>query len=166
MQTQGNPHPNSTAKIYQRLHNKPLGKLLFSTLVSCKAPYFLTVFPRVQELRPGYAQVRAGKWWLVNNHIGTFHAIAMCNVAEFAMGCLAEASVPGTHRWLPMRMRTNYTAKSQGGLTLTATADLPDFSTITTSGGGQAITVKITAVDQAGNHPFDAEIDIWVTAKK
>lgn len=159
-------NPSSTYRSWQKVTRKPFGSRIFSLGVSVWAPYFLTVLPHVQEMRPGYARVHSPKWWLVNNHIRTFHAIAACNVAETAMGMLAEASVPATHRWLPQGMRTQYKAKSTGGLTAVATADLPDFSQITRETGGQTVTVKIHFEDAAGKESVYAEIDIWVTAKK
>lgn len=158
--------PSPTYQMYQKVAGKPLGKALFSLGVALKAPYFATVQPRVKELRPGYAKVRSHKWWLLNNHIGTFHAIAACNVAEFAMGTLAEVSIPASHRWLPQGMRVEYKAKTAGSLTAVATADLPDFSTITTETGGQTVTVTIHFSDDEGKESVYAEIDIWVTAKK
>ena len=142
------------------------GKGLFSAAVSLKAPYFSTVLPQLQEMRPGYAEVKVPKWWLVNNHIITFHVIAACNAAEFAMGMLAEASLPNTHRWLPKGMRTEYRTKSTGGLIARASAKLPDFSSITRESGGQTVTVTIHFEDAAGNEPIYVEIDIWVTMKK
>lgn len=156
----------STYELWQKLSHKPLGKIAFSTAVSLKAPYFRTVAPRIVELRPGYAQVRLPKWWGVNNHIGTFHVIAALNGAEIAMGVLAEASVPATHRWIPQGMRAAYPAKSTGGLTVTATADLPDFPAITRESGGKAMPVKFTAVDKTGTTVVEGEIDIWISAKK
>ncbi|MGJ4138530.1 hotdog fold domain-containing protein [Corynebacterium evansiae] len=161
-----NANPSSTFKMYKNLAKKPFGNGLFSLAVSAKAPYFLTVQPRLQELRPGYCQVKSKKWWLLNNHIGTFHAIAACNVAEFAMGMLAEASIPNTHRWLPQGMRTKYLKKTKGSLTATATAELPDFEKITKESGGQTVTVTIHFADDEGKESTYAEIDIWVTAKK
>lgn len=82
------------------------------------------------------------------------------------MGMLAEASVPKSHRWLPKGMRVEYLAKSKGGMTATATAELPDFSQITPESGGQTVTVAIDFEDASGGAPVRAEIDIWVTAKR
>lgn len=158
--------PSATYKAWKKLAKKPAGNRLFSAFAAFKAPYFLTVLPYVKDLRPGYCQVTAPKWWLVQNHIGTFHAIAACNLAEVAMGMLAEASVPSTHRWLPMGMEAKYLKKTTGRLTATATAELPDFSTITRETGGQEVPVKIHFEDSAGVESTYAEIKIWVTAKK
>ncbi|RAV34148.1 hotdog fold domain-containing protein [Corynebacterium heidelbergense] len=165
-QYDANYNPSNTYKLWQKWSKKPFGSRIFSLGASLWAPYFVTVLPHVHEMRPGYAKVHVPKWWLVNNHIGTFHAIAACNAAEMAMGMLAEASLPSTHRWLPMGMRTQYKAKTKGALTATATAELPDFSTITRESGGQKVPVIIHFEDAEGKESVYAEIDIWVTAKK
>ena len=79
---------------WRRLESKPLGKALFSRIICFKAPYFATIGPRFEELRPGYARVSMRKRRRVTNHIGTVHAIAMCNLAELAAGTLTEISIP------------------------------------------------------------------------
>lgn len=160
------PGPTPLMKFWGRLNSSAPLRGLFSLGYALKAPYFRTVAPRVRVIEPGRAVVRIGKWWGVTNHIGTFHVIAALNGAEAAMGLVCEASVPTTHRWIPRSMRADYPAKSTGGLTVTATLDLPDFSTITRETGGSLHTVKVTFVDDAGVEPVTAEIDVWISAKR
>lgn len=155
-----------TYSLWKKLNGTAPGRGLFSLGFSLKAPYFRTVLPRIRKAEPGKAVVRVGDWWGVRNHIGTFHVIAALNGAEAAMGLLCESSVPTTHRWLPRGMRADYPAKSTGGLTATATADFPDFAEITRESGGKLVTVDISLIDDAGNEPVHAEIDVWVSAKK
>ncbi|WP_333618255.1 hotdog fold domain-containing protein [Dietzia sp.] len=156
--------PTPTLALWNKLSAKPLGSRLFSAAVSFKAPYFGTVLPHVVEMRPGKAVVTAPKWWGIQNHIGTFHAIAACNLAEMAMGMLAEATVPTTHRWLPKGMTTEYLKITKGGLTATAELpELPDFDAITE---GRDVLVPITFSDAEGKESVRAEITIWVTPKK
>jgi acyl-coenzyme A thioesterase PaaI-like protein len=153
----------STYSLWQRSKDKPGGKKAFSAAVSMKAPYFRTITPSVQELEPGRAVVTAPKWWGVQNHIGTFHAIAACNLAEFAMGMVAESSVPSTHRWLPRSMQVQYLRKAETGLRATAVLDpLPDFNAIT---DGQDVVVPVAITDKAGVEVVHADITIWVTPK-
>lgn len=157
----------STYKLWQKLSDVPVvGTHLFSAGYSLFAPYFATVLPHVREVQPGYAVVSAPKWWGVRNHIGTFHAIAGCNVAEAAMGVLCEASVPTSHRWVPKAMDVRYVTISKGGLTATATADVPDFSSITPETGGQDMPVTIALTDKRGVVVQEVTITTWVTAKK
>ncbi|WP_156756673.1 hotdog fold domain-containing protein [Actinokineospora pegani] len=124
---QTTPAATLTYRAWQRVSKLPLGPRLFSAAAVLRVPYFGTVLPTVEEMRPGLARVRAPKWWGVHNHIGTFHAIAVCNMAEIAMGMLAEATVPTTHRWIPAGMTVAYTAKATTSLTAVATAAVPDF---------------------------------------
>src|SRR5579885_2649695 len=90
--------------MWRRLSGRPLGAWLFSQAICRKAPYFATIKPRFVVLEPGRAEVRAPLRRAVHNHIGTFHAIAMCNMAELAGGTMTEVTVPSTHRWIPKRM--------------------------------------------------------------
>ncbi|HCT14690.1 MAG TPA: thioesterase [Corynebacterium nuruki] len=164
--TQINPSPNGTAELWKKFRGSALKRGLFSAGFCIKAPYFRTVLPRIREAVPGRAVVRIGNWWGIRNHIGTYHVIAALNGAEAAMGILCEVSVPTTHRWIPRGMRADYPTKSTGGLTVTATADFPDFAQVTRETGGQLVTVDIQLLDDAGNEPVHAEIDVWVSAKK
>lgn len=143
---------------------RPLASRAFSVAASWMAPYFRTVRPHVRVLEPGRCVVTAPMWWGVRNHIGTFHAIAACNLAEVAMGMLAEASVPTTHRWIPKAMTSRYLAKTSGGLTATAVLQpLPDFASITT---GTDLVVPVSLVDAAGTESVRCDITIWVTPTK
>lgn len=154
----------ATYRLWKTATRLPLGSRLFSAGVSLKAPYFRTAYPHVTEVRPGRCVVRGPGWWGNRNHIGTFHVIAACNLAEMAMGILAEATVPATHRWIPVGMNVRYPAKSTGGLTVTAEwPELPDFAAITS---GQDVEVPLRFVDDAGVEPVVGSITIRVSPKK
>ena len=147
--------------MWRRLADRPLGKRLFSVAVMARAPYFGTILPTVETMVPGRCEVRAPKWWGVHNHIGTFHAIAACNLAEITMGMLAEATVPPTHRWIPKAMNVEYLAKATTALHATAEVDtLPEF------GDDQfELVVPVSVRDDAGKEVVHADITIWVTRK-
>lgn len=150
-----------TLRLYNQLTRLPGGRQLFSAGVALKAPYFRTILPSVQQLEPGRCIVTAPKWWGVQNHIGTFHAIAACNLAEAAMGMLAEATVPATHRWLPKGMNVEYLAKAQTALRAEAVLDpLPAFGP-----EGEEIPVPVRITDRDGTEVVRATITIWVTPK-
>jgi len=152
----------STFAMWNRLAAVPGGKRLFSAAVSLRAPYFRTVLPTVRELRPGRCEVTAPKWWGVHNHIKTFHAIAACNLAEIAMGMVAEATVPPTHRWLPKGMTVAYVAKAETGLRAVAELpEIPDFGD-----DGFELPVPVEILDKHGRTVVTATITIWVTKKK
>ena len=150
----------STYALWQRLAGVPLGPRLFSVGMCLRVPYFATVLPTVVELRPGHCEVRSPKWWGVGNHIGTFHAIAACNLAEAAMGMLAEATVPSTHRWLPKGMTVEYVAKAT--TSLHATAELPSIPAFE---GPMDLPVPVTVRDLAGQPVVTAVITCRVTPR-
>lgn len=152
----------SAAGMWRKLADKPGGTALFSAALSLRVPYFRTVLPHVHEMRPGRCEVTAPKWWGVRNHIGTFHAIAACNLAELAMGMLAEATVPDTHRWLPKGMTVSYVAKAETGLR--AVAELPEIPEF--GPDGVEVDVPVTVTDKAGKPVVTATITIWVTRRK
>ncbi|RZQ60733.1 hotdog fold domain-containing protein [Amycolatopsis suaedae] len=153
---------NSTYGMWRTLAGKPGGSRLFSLAMCLRVPYFATVLPHVRELRPGRCEVTSPKWWGVHNHIGTFHAIAACNMAEIAMGMLAEATVPPTHRWLPKGMEVAYVAKATTGLRAVAeVGDLPEFGD-----EGVDLAVPVTVSDKTGKPVVTGTITIWVTPRK
>lgn len=156
-----------TFQMWQKMAATPVvGKRFFSFAASMVAPYFRTIHPRLETMQPGLAVAHMPARWSVRNHIKTVHAIAACNLAEFTMGMLCEASVPTTHRWVPKGMTTNYKRISSGGLTAVAKAELPDFSTITRESGGVDFPVHITLTDANGTEVQDVIINCWITAKK
>jgi acyl-coenzyme A thioesterase PaaI-like protein len=114
--------------LYERATKVPVvGRGAFSLAFALKAPYFLTIAPTLVELRPNHAEVRVRKWWGVQNHIGTVHAIAVANGLEMAMGALAEATIPAHLRWLPKGMELEYLALSDSTLLATADTDPIDW---------------------------------------
>ncbi len=64
------------------------------------APYFSTIDPQFVDLRPGCCEVIMPNTRKVHNHLGTVHAIAMCNFAEIAAGIMTDVSILNTCRWI------------------------------------------------------------------
>lgn len=151
-----------TYRLWRRLARLPgpLGTRLFSGAAALKAPYFATVLPHVRVLEPGRCVVTAARWWWMRNHLGTFHAIAACNLAEVSMGMLMEATVPASHRWIPKAMTVQYLTKAKTSLRAVATLAVPDFAAITE---GTEVTVPISITDRDGTEVVSAEITTWVT---
>lgn len=135
--------------------------MLVSGAVWLRAPYFLTASPMIVTLEPGRSEVSMRSWWLVHNHLGTVHAIASCNLAEYAMGVLAEASVPTTHRWIPAGMTVSYLAKAESDLRAVAT-----FATPPTFGpDGEDVDVDVAITDAGGREVVHATIRIRVSPR-
>lgn len=138
-----------------------LGKRVFSFAFSQKAPYFASIHPRMTELRPNYAEVVIPKRRRVHNHIGTVHAIALCNGLEMAMGALAEASVPPDKRWIPKGMEVSYTAKATSDITCTAETTQEQWDTAEGD-----LPVRVSGVRDDGTVVIEGVIHLWVTSKE
>jgi acyl-coenzyme A thioesterase PaaI-like protein len=153
------PSENFVLTQWNRLSGLPGGKWLFSKVVATRAPYFKTIYPLVVELRPGHARVQLKKQRAVENHIGTVHAIAVCNLLELAMGCCAEASIPPNLRWIPKGMTVEYTAKADTDLTGVAEISPEDWKP-------GDLRVRVTAYDTNGTVVVQGTILLWISAKK
>ncbi|MFZ2173556.1 MAG: hotdog fold domain-containing protein [Rhodococcus sp. (in: high G+C Gram-positive bacteria)] len=155
--------PSPTFAAWKKLPDNALGRALFSIGLCVRVPYFGSILPYVTEMTPGHCEVSAPKWWGVRNHLGTFHAIAACNLAEAAMGMLCEATVPSTHRWIPKSMKVDYLTAADSGLRAVAELrELPDFTTITE---GIDFVVPVRILNVAGIEVVHADITTWVTPR-
>ena len=152
--------PNSTLDTWRRLSTKPAGKWAFTRVVCWKAPYFGSIRPMLVDLRPGLCEVHMKKRRRVLNHIGTVHAIAMCNMAELAGGTMTEVTVPSDYRWIPKGMTVEYITKAETDLKAVARIDpIPSFA----EAADLPVTVTVT---DAGNQPvLRAVITMWVSPK-
>ncbi|MEO8101573.1 MAG: hotdog fold domain-containing protein [Betaproteobacteria bacterium] len=146
--------------LWNRMRDKPLGKWLFSRAICWKAPYFGTIAPRFEELKPGYSRVSMKKRRAVQNHIGTVHAIAACNLAELAAGTMMEAGLPASMRWLPKGMSVQYLKKCETDLIAEAIAsDLAE-------GPARNVPVSVDMRDTHGNLVVHAVITMYVSPRK
>ncbi|MGP4056714.1 hotdog fold domain-containing protein [Mycobacterium sp. 4D054] len=90
------PALRTNLRIWNTLQKIPFGTWMFSQAVCLKAPYFRSVHPAVEELRVGYCRATARNRRGAHNHLGTFHAIASCNMAELAGALMTDATIPPT----------------------------------------------------------------------
>lgn len=146
--------------LWNTWQKRPLGKAIFSKLVCAKAPYFGSIKPRFEVLEQGHAVVSMKKRRAIHNHIGTVHAIAMCNLAELAAGTMTEASLPPHMRWLPKGMQVDYLAKAETDLT--AECRLPDFPIDQSSD----VPVTVSIKDTKSKEVCRAVITMYVSPRK
>jgi acyl-coenzyme A thioesterase PaaI-like protein len=151
---------SAALRAWLRLSPFPLGKLLFTRAVCWKAPYFASIRPRFEELRPRYAKVSMRKRRAVTNHIGTVHAIAMCNLAELAAGTVTEVTIPPTMRWLPRGMQVDYVRKAETSVTAEARLDE------VLDGEARDVPVTVEVMDGAGQVACRAVITMYVSPRK
>lgn len=148
--------------LWRRVSSVPLvGARVFSFAFSQKAPYFGTIRPRFTVLEPNHAELVIPDRRGVHNHLGTVHAIALCNGLEAAMGALAEATIPPTKRWIPKGMTVSYTAKAIGDITCVAETDPEQWTS-----DDPDLPVRVRGVDRDGTVVIDGVINLWVTEKK
>ena len=153
---------SSVLALYRRITRWPLGHWLFSRAVCFKAPYFGSIAPRFVALEPGRCAVRIRDRRRVHNHIGTVHAIALCNMAELSAGVMTDATLPPEMRWIPRGMTVSYLKKAVGPMLAEATA--PSAPVVATEGYAWPVRVRIT--DQAGDAVCEATIDMWLSPRR
>ncbi len=122
---------NKVLKLQNKFSKFPFGQILFSKSIARMAPYFTTIDPRIIELKSNYIKVSMKKRRSVHNHLGTVHAIASCNLCEFAAGISMEASIPKHRRWIPIGMEVAYKHKAKTNLTATCDLSEVDWETCT-----------------------------------
>jgi len=148
--------------LWRRCTSIPVvGERLFSFAFAQKAPYFSSVRPRFAVVEPNHAELVIPDRRRVHNHLGTVHAIALCNGLEAAMGALAEATIPSTRRWIPKGMTVSYTAKAVGDITCIAETDAEQWTS-----SDPDLPVRVRGVDPNGVVVIEGVINLWVTERK
>ena len=146
---------------YRTLARWPAGRWLFSRLVCWKAPYFSSIAPRIETLEPGRCIATLRHRRAVTNHIGTVHAIALCNLAEFTGGLACDASIPASMRWIPKGMAVAYLKKAVGTMRATATPAFPPRE----AAEGYELPFEVEVQDSRSETVFRARIAMWVSPK-
>jgi acyl-coenzyme A thioesterase PaaI-like protein len=146
---------NQTLEMYNATGNAD-----FTKMVTEFAPYFQTIDPMFVALKSGYAELTFANQKKVHNHLGTVHAIAMCNAAELVAGMMTEVSIPDDLRWIPVGMTVKYLAKAKTDLKAVAQGDGVDW----TATGNTDVPVVI--YDTAGKEVFTAVITMNISPKK
>ncbi|WP_020588870.1 hotdog fold domain-containing protein [Desulfobacter curvatus] len=139
---------------------KTSGNEAFTYLVTEYAPYFKTINPVFNEVRPHYAEASFPNTREVQNHLGTVHAIAMCNAAELVAGTMTEVSISEELRWIPKAMSVKYLAKARTDLRAVA-----DGSNIKLDEEGE-VEVPVTVYDTDEQIVFTASITMKISKKR
>ena len=145
--------------LYRKMTRWPLGRWLFSRAVCFKAPYFGTIHPAFVALEPGRCEATIPHRRGMRNHLGTVHAIALCNLAELCAGVMTDASLPAGMRWIPKGMTVQYLKKAVGTQRGVATPAIP----IVAAAAGYELPVNVDVFDPAGERVFTAVVTMWVS---
>ncbi|TDR48605.1 acyl-coenzyme A thioesterase PaaI-like protein [Tahibacter aquaticus] len=148
-------------RLFRKFGTSAAGRWFYSRLICWRAPYFGSIGPTVELLETGRCIVRIRQRRRVQNHIGTVHAIALCNMAEMAGGLATDATIPASTRWIPKGMSVRYLKKASGRMTATALVPL-----IADPGQAQDLHARVEVRDDAGDVVFDADIVMWVSPRK
>ena len=153
---------NHLVNLHRRFSRWPGGRWLFSRLVCLKAPYFASISPRVERLEPGRCEATLRHRRRVTNHLGTVHAIALCNLAELTGGLATDASLPPSMRWIPRGMEVEYLKKAVGTMRAVATPAEP----VVAADQGYVLPVDVVVTDPAGEAVFRARISMWLSPRR
>jgi acyl-coenzyme A thioesterase PaaI-like protein len=148
-------------QLFQRLGRRATGRWLFSRAVCLKAPYFASIAPLIEVLEPGRCVASIAHRRKVQNHIGTVHAIALCNLAELTAGLGTDVSIPASMRWIPKGMTVRYLKKASGRMRATAT-----IPAVADGAPAQDLVVHVDVRDPADAIVFDADITMYVSPRK
>ncbi len=144
---------------YKKMAVLPDGKRKFSEFVCQITPYFASIEPLVEELRPGYGKWSMKKRVEVQNHLQTVHAIAMCNLCEVTAGLTTEVSIPEHKRWIPIGMTVRYLKKAKTDLTAECNIEGTDWETVSD------LKIDVDVKDTDGVVVMQAEITMKVSDK-
>lgn len=159
--TTQNEHSPIT-RTFARMARWPLGRWLFGRVVCWRAPYFGTIAPRFHVVEPGRCEVTIRDRRRVHNHLGTVHAIALCNLAELAGGVMMEAGTPRGMRWIPKGMAVEYLKKAKGTMRAVATP----AAAIEVRDSGYDVPVDVEVRDPEDTPVFRARIAMWVSPRR
>lgn len=152
---------NPTLALYDRMRRWPAGQWLFTRAICFKAPYFGSISPRIETLEPGRCVASIRRHRAITNHIGSVHAIAMCNLAELVGGMVTEVTLPDSMRWIPKGMTVAYLKKAMGTIRAVATPAIP----IVHAEDGYDVPVEVVLTDAAGDAVFRATITMWLSPR-
>lgn len=141
--------------IWIKLNRSFLGRWLFAKILCFKDPYFGSISPIITALEPNLCEGYFNHRRKVQNHIGTVHAIALCNIAELCAGLMVDVGIPSNMRWIPQSMTVNYLKKAKGKVSAKATP----MDALISSEEVYLAKTNVSISDTSGTEVFTAEIN-------
>lgn len=151
----------SAASLWAALKGNSLGRWIFARAVCFKAPYFSGISPRVVKLEKNLCEGVIWQKRSLQNHIGSIHAIALCNLAEFCAGLMTDVSIPAEMRWIPKGMRVVYLKKARGKIMARA-VPVGEFYV---SEDGYVAAVRVVLSNEDAVEVLHAEIQMWLSKR-
>ncbi len=154
------PSKSPVLKLWKIFGGSSFGRWLVSKIVCFKAPYFSSIKPRFEQIKPGTVEVFLPRRRAVQNHINTVHAIAMCNAAELAGGTCLDVSLSSDFRWIPVEMHVKYLKMAKTDLK--AICHIEDFAWTE----AQDVIMPVGVFDKNGVEVFHADITMRISPRK
>ena len=152
---------SAALRLFRQWGGSGPGRWLCSRLICWQAPYFASISPQLDQLEPGRCAATIQHRRRIQNHIGTVHAIALCNLAEFCGGLATDAAMTHALRWIPKGMSVKYLKKAVGPMRGEAILDA-----IGDIGTGAERIAHVNVRDRQGETVFSAEITMWVSPRR
>lgn len=111
---------------WDTLSRLPGGRWFFTQVIKRMVPYSGSVNPRVKVLEPGFAQVSITQHRRIEQHLGSIHAIAIMNLAEFTSGAAMLTALPPGYRGIVTKITIEYFKKGRGTVTAASRPALPN----------------------------------------
>jgi acyl-coenzyme A thioesterase PaaI-like protein len=139
---------------------RSLGNERYAAAIAGLAPYFGTIDPKFKDLRPGYCAIEIPNTPAVHNHLGTLHAIAMCNGAELVAGLATDVSIPVGRRWIPIEMNVRYLAKATTDVSVVCDGQGIDWTVV------GDVVVPVIIRDTAGKEVCRVAITMHISPER
>jgi acyl-coenzyme A thioesterase PaaI-like protein len=130
---------------WDRFQPERNGKQLFSQFLATTIPYTGSIHAEVEDVRPGSAHVLMPDRPELRNHLGSVHAIALCNLAELTANLALGYSLPERSRFIVTRLDIEYLKKAVGPIQGRSTCPIP------ATNQRQEYTLPVTLHDQSGD---------------
>ena len=115
-------------KAWRTCTKLPGGSWLFPQLLKRSVPYTGAVGPRVLALEPGWARIALTQRRGIEQHLGSIHALALGNLAEFASGAAMTTALPAGYRGIVTKITIEYFKKARGTVIAESRPTVPDLS--------------------------------------
>jgi acyl-coenzyme A thioesterase PaaI-like protein len=155
------PTEPQALRLWRKFGGTPGGRWLYSRIICFKAPYFASISPLITRLEPGACEAELRQRRTVQNHIGTIHAIALCNLAELCAGLVTDVSIPADMRWIPKDMTVRYLSKARGRIHARARP----ATELRSAPEPYDATIAVSLVDDHQQPVAAADIRMWLTPR-
>ena len=158
---------NQLTKVVDKINKKPawLRNRALSYVLGSTIKFVGTAVIKCIQLSQEKAVFRLDNRKKVRNHIGTIHAAASALVAETATGIALGMHLPDNKIPLLKSMQVDYTRRSSGGLTATASLTDEQIALLHSEDKG-SIVVSCTVIDDSKEEPIDCKMHWAWTLKK